>query len=87
LHTIKDMQLERAADLLLLDAGINALVQAKILLHQATPSGPHNGPLLAEEKLYRTQALSQQKVFLNAMARLQPKPTRPVRRPPAKESA
>lgn len=87
LHLIEDLQIERAADLLLVDTAIAAFVQARILLSRATPLSPYNGPPPDQEKLYRSQATVQQKLFLAAMSKLQPKPARPIGRPPTKASA
>ena len=60
-----------AADLLLVDTAIAALVQTRILLSRATPLSPENGISLKEEKLFRSQAVAQQKIFLSAMEKLQ----------------
>ena len=68
-------------------AWFNPIGTAKILLSRATPLGPHNGPLLDEEREFRRQATVQQKLFLATMDKLQPKPVRPMGGPPAKESA
>lgn len=87
LHLIDDLQAERAADLLLVDAAIAAFVQTRILLTRATPMSENNGPLPGEEKLYRSQATAQQKLFMTALDKLRPKPARPRGRPRAKESA
>jgi hypothetical protein len=85
LHLAEDLQVTGAADLLLLDTAIAAFVQTRILLTRATPLSPENGISLKEEKLLRSQAIAQQKIFLSAMDKLQPKPARPQGRPPAKK--
>ena len=82
LHLVHDLQLERATDLMLVDAAVEAFVQAKILLSRASPLSLHNGPPPKEEKLFRSQAIAQQKIFLSAMEKLEPKPSRP----PAKKT-
>jgi len=87
LHLVCDLQLERAADLLLLDAAIEAFIQARILLDRATPLSPENGPLPGEEKYLRSQAVTQQKLFLSMLDKLMPKPVRRLGRPPKKQSA
>ena len=87
LHLVHDLQLERAGDLLLLDAAVEALIQARILLGRATGLSTDNGPLPGEERLYRSQAVQQQKLFMAAMDKLTPKQVRRIGRPPAKESA
>ncbi|NQU39419.1 MAG: hypothetical protein HQ523_05655 [Lentisphaerae bacterium] len=86
LHLIEDLQAERAVDLLLVDAAVTAFVQMRIMLSRATPLSTSNGPLPSEEKLFRSQATTQQKIFMTAMDKLRSKPARPVSRPPAKES-
>lgn len=87
LYLIEDLKVTGAADLLLANSAVAAFVEARILLSRAAPLGPDFGPPPSEEKLFRTQAVTQQKVFLNAMAKLQPKPSRPMGRSPARESA
>ena len=87
LHLVEDLQIERAVDILLVDAAVTAFVQTQILLSRATPMSVNNGPLPNEEKLFRSQATAQQKIFMAAMDKLKPKPVRPMGRPPAKESA
>jgi hypothetical protein len=82
LHLVEDLDIKRAADLLLLDAAVEALIQSRILLNSAD-SGPSQG----EERLLRTQAVQQQKLFMSAMDKLTPKPMRRMGRPPVKESA
>ncbi|MBC8875897.1 MAG: hypothetical protein H8E44_41255 [Planctomycetes bacterium] len=67
------------------DTAISALVQTRILLSRATPLSPENGISLKEEKLLRSQAVAQQKIFLAAMEKLQSKPSRPQGEPPAKK--
>ena len=74
-------------DLLLVDTVIAAFVQTRILLGRATPLSMDNGPLPDEEKLFRSQAVTQQKIFMAAMDKLQPKPVRSPGRSLAKESA
>jgi hypothetical protein len=64
------------ADLLLVDTAVAALIQTRILLNRATPLCPENGISLKEEKLFRSQAIAQQKIFLSAMEKLEPKPPR-----------
>ena len=86
LHLVHDLQLERATDLLLVDAAVEAFVQARILLSRANPLSPYNGPAPKEEQLFRSQAVRQQKLFMGAMEKLQPKPSRPLGRPPAKKT-
>ena len=82
-HLVQDLNLKRAADLLLLDTAVEALVQARILLGRATPLSSDNGPPPGDEKLYRSQAVQQQKLFVGMMNKLMPKPVRRLGRPPA----
>jgi hypothetical protein len=51
----------------------------------ATPLSPENGISLKEEKLVRSQAIAQQKIFLSAMEKLEPKPSRSLAELPAKK--
>jgi len=85
LHLVHDLQLERAADLLLVEAAVEAFVQAKILLSRANPLSPYNGPAPREEQLLRSQAVRQQKLFMGAMEKLEPKPSRLQAKAPAKK--
>ena len=86
LHLVEDLHVTDAADLLLIDAAITALVQTRILLSRATPLSPHNAISIKEEKLFRSQAIAQQKIFLAAMDKLQRlKPARPLAESPAKK--
>ena len=71
LYLVEDLGVEHAADLLLVDAAASAFVQSRILLDRATPLSPENGPPPKDEKLYRSQATAQQKLFLAAMDKLQ----------------
>ena len=71
MHLAEDLQVTDAADLLLVDTAIAALVQTRILLTRATPLSPENGISLKEEKVLRSQAIAQQKIFLAAMGKLQ----------------
>ena len=71
LYMIADLGVERAVDLLLVDAAVGAFVQTRILLDRATPLSADCGPPPQEEKLYRSQATAQQKLFLAAMDKLQ----------------
>ena len=71
MHLAADLNVTGAADLLLVDTAIAALIQTRILLSRATPLGPENGISLKEEKLFRSQAIAQQKIFLSAMDKLQ----------------
>ena len=87
LHLAEDLDVTGAADLLLVDAAISALVQTRILLSRATPLSPENGISLKEEKLLRSQAVAQQKIFLSAMEKLQRlEPARALAKPPAKKT-
>ena len=86
LHLAEDLKVTGAADLLLVDTAISALVQTRILLSRATPLSPENGISLKEEKLLRSQAVAQQKIFLSAMEKLEPKPSRSRAKPPAKKT-
>jgi hypothetical protein len=85
LHLAEDLQATGAANLLLVDTAIAAFVQTRILLSRATPLSPENATSLKEEKLLRSQAIAQQKIFLSAMEKLEPKPVRPLAEPPAKK--
>ncbi len=88
IHMAEDLQVTGAADLLLVDTAITALVQTRILLSRATPLSPENGISIKEEKLLRSQAIAQQKIFLSAMDKLQRlKPARPTAKPPAKKKS
>jgi len=87
LHLAADMQIERSGDLLILDAAIDAYCQARILLSRATPWSQDFGPLPNEEKLYRSQAVSQQKIFLALMSKLQAKYSQTPGKSPTKDSA
>jgi hypothetical protein len=88
IHVAEDLQVTGAADLLLVDTAITALVQTRILLSRATPLSPENGISIKEEKLLRSQAIAQQKIFLSAMDKLQRlKPARPTAKPPAKKKS
>ena len=71
LHLAEDLKVTGAADLLLIDTAIAALIQTRILLSRATPLSPENATSLQEEKLFRSQAIAQQKIFLSAMEKLQ----------------
>jgi hypothetical protein len=71
LHLAEDLQATGAADLLLVDTAIAAFVQTRILLSRATPLSPENALSIKEEKLLRSQAIAQQKIFLAAMEKLQ----------------
>ena len=85
LHLAEDLQVTGAADLLLVDTAIAALVQTRILLSRATPLSPENGISLKDEKMLRSQAVAQQKIFLSAMEKLGgSKPARSLAKPPAK---
>jgi hypothetical protein len=87
MYLAEDLQATGAADLLLVDTAIAALVQTRILLSRATPLSPENGISIKEEKLLRSQAIAQQKIFLSAMDKLQRlKPARPLAKPPAKKT-
>jgi len=85
LHLAEDLQVTGAADLLLVDTAVAALIQARILLSRATPLSPENATSLKEEKLLRSQAIAQQKIFLSAMEKLASRPPRPLAKPPAKK--
>jgi hypothetical protein len=86
LHLAEDLQATGAADLLLVDTAIAAFVQTRILLSRATPLSPENALSIKEEKLLRSQAIAQQKIFLAAMEKLQRlKPAWPLAEPPAKK--
>ena len=71
LHLIEDLKATTAADLLLVDTAIAAFIQTRILLSRATPLSAENGISLKEEKMLRSQAIAQQKIFLSAMEKLQ----------------
>jgi len=71
LYLVENLGVEHAADLLLVDAAASAFVQTRILLNRATPLSADCGPPPQEEKLYRSQATAQQKLFLAAMDKLQ----------------
>ena len=86
LHLAEDLQATSAADLMLIDTAISALIQTRILLNRATPLCPENGISLKEEKLFRSQAIAQQKIFLSAMEKLEPKPSRSLDEPPTKKT-
>ena len=86
LHLAEDLKVTGAADLLLVDTAVAALIQTRILLNRATPLCPENGVSLKEEKLCRSQAIAQQKIFLSAMEKLASKPSRPLGIPPAKKT-
>jgi len=76
-----------AADLLLVDTAIAAFVQTRILLSRATPLSPENGISIKEEKVLRSQAVAEQKIFLSSMEKLGgSKPSRPLVEPPAKKT-
>jgi len=79
LHLAEDLKVTGAADLLLVDIAIAALIQTRILLSRATPLSPENGISLKEEKLFRSQAVAQQKIFLSAMEKLASKPSHVLR--------
>ena len=85
LHLAADLQVTGAADLLLVDTAIAALIQTRILLSRATPLSPENATSLKEEKLFRSQAIAEQKIFLSAMEKLEPKPSRTLAKSPAKK--
>jgi len=85
LHLAEDLDVTSAADLLLVDTAITALVQTRILLSRATPLSPESGISIKEEKLLRSQAIAQQKIFLAAMEKLQSKPSRTLAKSPAKK--
>ena len=70
LYLIEDLGVEQASDLLLVDAAASAFVQTRILLNRATPLSADCGPPPKDEKLYRSQATAQQKLFLAAMDKL-----------------
>jgi len=74
------------ADLLLVDTAVAALIQTRILLNPATPLCPENGVSLKEEKLFRSQAVAQQKIFLAAMEKLEPRPRQSLSKSPAKKT-
>ena len=86
LHLVHDLQLDRAGDLMLVDAAVDAFVQAKILLNRGTWLSPDNGPLPDEEKTFRTQAVAQQKLFTGIMEKLLVKPARSPGRSPARKT-
>ena len=86
LHLAEDLQVTNAADLLLVDTAVAALIQTRILLNRATPLCPENGISLKEEKVFRSQAVAQQKIFLSAMEKLQSKPSRSLSQSPAKKT-
>ena len=81
LHLAEDLQATGAADLLLVDTAIAALIQTRILLSRATPLSPENATSLKEEKLFRSQAIAQQKIFLSAMEKLKPEHSRTRAKP------
>ena len=86
LHLAEDLNVTGAADLLLVDTAITAFVQTRILLSRATPLCPENGISLKEEKLFRSQAIAQQKIFLAAMEKLEPRPRQSLSKSPAKKT-
>jgi hypothetical protein len=86
IHLVEDLQATSAADLLLVDTAVAALIQTRILLNRATPLCPENGVSLKEEKLFRSQAIAQQKIFLSAMEKLESKPARSVGGQPTRKT-
>ena len=86
LYMAEDLQATSAADLLLVDTAVAALIQARILLNRATPLCPENGMSLKEEKLFRSQAIAQQKIFLSAMEKLASIPRQSRAKPPVKKT-
>jgi len=85
MYLAEDLQATGAADLLLIDTAISALVQTRVLLSRSTPLSPENGISIKEEKLLRSQAVAQQKIFLAAMEKLEPRPSRSLAKPTAKK--